>query len=1258
MQQILLRKCLSALGFFLFFGQAAVAQLTNFTLQVTATNETCTGNGTLTFQTQNTTPGATIIYSVFLLPNVDTPIAVLSGNTMTGLSAGEYRVVALQTLGNESNLQEQYITILNQIVPLTFEVHGSAVSCADGTITVTAQGNVAYYEIISGPQTFPPQAGNVFANLSAGTYNIRVTDTCGDAYVQTFTLQGDSYLFVSDFTLTCEMIDCDTALSNFVVHTDEIGQPDMDIVYPLYVTITIDGPGDGPPIIVTQTINSGDDHNINVSSEIPYFNGQEYTVDVSVADSCGNTFTNNGNVVAEAFEANVYSAPGPSLVIDACHGVPPYTVEFTSFPPGFDPDDFNAGHPGPFQTLPINYSSTPGHEMPEGEYEIILTDGCGNASSGGASVVVCPVTYRVDPVCPKMGQLVSPDGVGAGLATGFIIEAPAGFVEPLPFDLAPYINEFGILNITLPPGHYIINGMSLCPRPYVFNFTIFEPTIEAEGINVFGCSSTTGSIELLIKDGSYMTSIAIVAAPTGFSHPLPYDVSGAIIATEPKTANIEGLMPGDYVLNITDFCGNVYPVPVNVPFLLTQAPPLLMALPGCAIGYGAITIASANGALTQVQILSAPASYPFPLPQDISFSINSNGAVSLSDLPEGTYSFYTKDACGVESTFTHTFTGFHIIANDVEVIGNCGSFDLRLAYSPNTLYGQFFWLQKYNPVSNVWEHPITGVDFNGSLSAANSYLLHNDAINYNIAVLGQFRIIRSNQVYTTGSILWTICTEVIKEFEFTGQLRINSAYSIPCSNGVSQVVIIAGDTFPLTYRITKKDSQDFLVENGGSNSFSGLAPGVYNFQVEDECGNIANRLFDIISLSEPQITAHDLCDGQNGYLSVQGISYLNYQWWNGADPTHIISTNSSLYFSPFSLATTPGTYYVRIYSTTSVSCIDTTVSYTIAPVSAPNAGQNADVSLCGTNSAIDLFSILGGPYDTNGYWLETSNSGMLSGHSWLPVGLAIGTYTFQYHVDGFCDDFDEATVTIRLKGAVPVPVVTVDKQFCSGGAIQFLTDAVPGATYAWTGPNNFSSNEQNPILANSIAANSGQYDLVVTVNECDASASVNVTVNASPDFNLSQHCENGGLLLEAEPVNGAFESNVVYSWTGPQNYSSSANPITITGLPAGDYALTITTDEGCTISRTINVAATRCSIPTGISPNYDGDNDELDLTGYGVLKFKIFNRYGRTVFEQDDYTNQWHGQDFNGRELPDATYYYYIRLNTGEEKTGWVYVTK
>jgi hypothetical protein len=104
---------------FLFFAQFAQGQLSNFTLNVTKTNETCTSNGTLSFAVSNTTVGATMLYSIYLLPNVTTPLSVQSATSISGLAAGNYRVIATQSIGNQSGSQQQDILISNSIAPLT-----------------------------------------------------------------------------------------------------------------------------------------------------------------------------------------------------------------------------------------------------------------------------------------------------------------------------------------------------------------------------------------------------------------------------------------------------------------------------------------------------------------------------------------------------------------------------------------------------------------------------------------------------------------------------------------------------------------------------------------------------------------------------------------------------------------------------------------------------------------------------------------------------------------------------------------------------------------------------------------------------------------------------------------------------------------------------------------------------------------------------------------------------------------------------------
>ena len=105
----------------------------------------------------------------------------------------------------------------------------------------------------------------------------------------------------------------------------------------------------------------------------------------------------------------------------------------------------------------------------------------------------------------------------------------------------------------------------------------------------------------------------------------------------------------------------------------------------------------------------------------------------------------------------------------------------------------------------------------------------------------------------------------------------------------------------------------------------------------------------------------------------------------------------------------------------------------------------------------------------------------------------------------------------------------------------------------------------------------------------------------------------------------------------------------------------VTLLKGCNFLARIESCENNCNFefPKGISPNNDGKNETLDLTNLcKILKLKIYNRYGTLVFEQDNYTNQWHGQDYNNNELPDATYYYYVKLENSDEKTGWIFINK
>lgn len=94
--------------------------------------------------------------------------------------------------------------------------------------------------------------------------------------------------------------------------------------------------------------------------------------------------------------------------------------------------------------------------------------------------------------------------------------------------------------------------------------------------------------------------------------------------------------------------------------------------------------------------------------------------------------------------------------------------------------------------------------------------------------------------------------------------------------------------------------------------------------------------------------------------------------------------------------------------------------------------------------------------------------------------------------------------------------------------------------------------------------------------------------------------------------------------------------------------------EKCESFSTCPTAA-ECVIPKGISPNGDNLNDTFDLSAFCVREIKIFNRYGKIVYEAQNYKDEWHGQS-DDKNLPSATYYYIVTLSTSEQLTGWVYV--
>jgi gliding motility-associated-like protein len=186
----------------------------------------------------------------------------------------------------------------------------------------------------------------------------------------------------------------------------------------------------------------------------------------------------------------------------------------------------------------------------------------------------------------------------------------------------------------------------------------------------------------------------------------------------------------------------------------------------------------------------------------------------------------------------------------------------------------------------------------------------------------------------------------------------------------------------------------------------------------------------------------------------------------------------------------------------------------------------------------------------------------------------------------------------------------------------FASPTLSGASYEWSGPNNYVSVAQNPIINNIGLAGEGNYRVRVRSQQgCLDSAVVAVTVLPSPRIdavtNNAPACLNGptNITLQATifpPDDGSY----AYQWTGPGGYASiNANAIipSATAANNGNYQLVVTSGDGCRSAPGSTLVTTQNAPPmppmpslsTGTQPPFcTGDALTLSIppySGSGIL---------------------------------------------------------
>ena len=244
----------------------------------------------------------------------------------------------------------------------------------------------------------------------------------------------------------------------------------------------------------------------------------------------------------------------------------------------------------------------------------------------------------------------------------------------------------------------------------------------------------------------------------------------------------------------------------------------------------------------------------------------------------------------------------------------------------------------------------------------------------------------------------------------------------------------------------------------------------------------------------------------------------------------------------------------------------------------------------------------------------------------------------------------------------PMVDLGMDTSLCDGTPLTL--DATPSnaadfntITYLW------SSGDTTATL-NVTAA--GTYNVTVTADGCDVTDEIIIIDGVTPNIVFANApydlCPGQSLTISAS-VDNATAADYTFTWFEQGNSTPIATTQDLTVTSTGDYVVVVTLMGGtCSSTDTVTVdASTNCDvIAEAISPNGDGMNDTFDLTWLnmqpGIKNLKIFNRYGSPVFDKDNYSNEFKGEDENGYKLPSETYFYIITLADDTIKEGWLYI--
>ena len=327
--------------------------------------------------------------------------------------------------------------------------------------------------------------------------------------------------------------------------------------------------------------------------------------------------------------------------------------------------------------------------------------------------------------------------------------------------------------------------------------------------------------------------------------------------------------------------------------------------------------------------------------------------------------------------------------------------------------------------------------------------------------------------------------------------------------------------------------------------------------------------------------------------------------------------------------------------------------------------EPASLDIClGENAVLDANN-----NSTSITWTDEAGN-VISNASVLDVSPTMTTTYTATASNGVCEDAVQSVTVVVETEEPTLSLDASDLLLCEGEAVDLTAttnSGNPETTVVW-------STGDDAATINTTPGSTTTY--TATYTTCVGEATAEITIEVEPDFVIDSTTAVPNIVFAGEDVTlSVFHTptvNPMYEWTmagnnvsleGPTTtvespqYNESGNPEQDTLPQNVDYSIFIVSEAGCehTLNGTFSILNSVFAVPNVFTPNGDMTNDFFYPIATGantVLDFRVFNRWGQPVYENETPMTGWDG-NFKEKPAPADVYAYVVKYTNalGEEET-------